>query len=84
MTTPLRDDILRELTGYLEELFEVPPERVTLDARLYEDLELDSIDAIDLVVKLQQFTNRKFKPEEFRSARTIGDVLDRVEGLWNA
>jgi acyl carrier protein len=84
MATPLRDDILRELTGYLEELFEVPPERVTLDARLYEDLELDSIDAIDLVVKLQQFTNRKFKPEEFRSARTIGDVLDRVEGLWNA
>ena len=84
MATPLRVDILRELTGYLEELFEVPPERVTLDARLYEDLELDSIDAIDLVVKLQQFTNRKFKPEEFRSARTIGDVLDRVEGLWNA
>ena len=84
MATPLRDDILRELTGYLEELFEVPPERVTLDASLYEDLELDSIDAIDLVVKLQQFTNRKFKPEEFRSARTIGDVLDRVEGLWNA
>jgi len=84
MATPLRNDILRELTGYLEELFEVPPERVTLDARLYEDLELDSIDAIDLVVKLQQFTNRKFKPEEFRSARTIGDVLDRVEGLWNA
>jgi len=84
MATPLRDEILRELTGYLEELFEVAPARVTLDARLYEDLELDSIDAIDLVVKLQQFTNRKFKPEEFRSARTIGDVLDRVEGLWNA
>ena len=84
MATPLRDDILRELTGYLEELFEVPPDRVTLDARLYEDLEHDSIDADDVVVKLQQFTNRKFKPEEFRSVRTIGDVLDRVEGLWNA
>jgi len=84
MTTPLRDDILRELTGYLEELFEVPADRVTLNARLYEDLQLDSIDAVDLVVKLQQFTNRKFKPEEFRSVRTIGDVIDRVEGLWNA
>ena len=84
MATPLRNDILRELTGYLEELFEVPPERVTLNARLYEDLQLDSIDAVDLVVKLQQFTNRKFKPEEFRSVRTIGDVIDRVEGLWNA
>jgi acyl carrier protein len=84
MATPLRDEILRELTGYLEELFEVAPARVTLDARLYEDLKLDSIDAVDLVVKLQQFTKRRFKPEEFRSVRTVGDVLDRVEGLWNA
>jgi len=84
MATPLRADILRELTGYLEELFEVPPARVTLDARLYEDLNLDSIDAVDLVVKLQQFTNRKFKAEEFRSVRTVGDMLDRVEELWNA
>jgi len=36
------------------------------------------------VVKLQQFTNRKFKPEEFRSVRTVNDMLDRVEELWNA
>jgi acyl carrier protein len=84
MATPSRNEILRELTVYLEELFEVPPARVTLDARLYEDLKLDSIDAVDLVVKLQQFTKRRFKPEEFRSVRTVGDVLDRVEGLWDA
>jgi acyl carrier protein len=37
-----------------------------------------------LVVKLQQFTNRKFKAEEFRSVRTVNDMLDRVEELWNA
>jgi acyl carrier protein len=79
-----RGEILTKLTGYLEELFEVPPARVTLDSRLYEDLDLDSIDAVDLVVKLQQLTNRKFKPEEFRAVRTVRDVVDRVYGLLDA
>jgi acyl carrier protein len=79
-----RDEILHKLTGYFEELFEVPPDRVTLDSRLYEDLDLDSIDAVDLVVKLQHFTNRKFTPDEFRSVRTVRDVVDRVHGLLDA
>ena len=79
-----QDEIYQKLVGYLEELFEVPPSKVSLTSRLYDDLDLDSIDAVDLVVKLQQFTNRKFKPEEFRSVRTVGDVVDRVLGLLDA
>lgn len=76
-----RDEIYEKLKGYLEDLFEVPPERVSLDARLFDDLDLDSIDAVDLVVKLQELTGRKFKPEEFKSVRTVGDVLDQVQAL---
>jgi acyl carrier protein len=76
-----RDDIYQKLTTYLEEMFEVPPEKVSLDARLYEDLDLDSIDAVDLVIRLQELTNRKFNPQEFKSVRTVGDVVDRVHAL---
>jgi len=76
-----RDEIFDRLKGYLEDMFEVPPEKVSLEARLFEDLDLDSIDAVDLVVKLQELTGRKFKPEEFKSVRTVGDVLDRVHAL---
>ncbi len=76
-----RDEIYEKLKGYLEDMFEVPPERVSLEARLFDDLDLDSIDAVDLVVKLQELTGRKFKPEEFKSVRTVGDVLDRVHAL---
>lgn len=76
-----RDEVYEKLKGYLEDLFEVPPERVSLDARLFDDLDLDSIDAVDLVVKLQELTGRKFKPEEFKSVRTVGDVLDQVQAL---
>ncbi len=75
------DEIALRLKGYLEEMFEVPPEKVTPAARLFEDLDLDSIDAVDLVVKLQELTGRKFRPEEFKSVRTVGDLLDRVHAL---
>ncbi|WP_197711201.1 acyl carrier protein [Azospirillum brasilense] len=76
-----QDEIYARLQSYLEDMFEVPPERISREARLFEDLDLDSIDAVDLVVKLQELTGRKFKPEEFKSVRTVGDVLDRVHAL---
>jgi len=76
-----REEIFATLQGYLVDMFEVPGEKVTMDARLYEDLDLDSIDAVDLVVKLQQFTQRKFKAEEFKTVRRVSDVIDRVESI---
>ncbi|MBF0460377.1 MAG: acyl carrier protein [Magnetococcales bacterium] len=75
------EDIYLVLQDYLVEMFEIPKERISPDARLYEDLGLDSIDAIDLVVKLQKITKRKFKPEDFKSVRTMGDVVSRTFDL---
>lgn len=76
-----RDDIFAQIQAALVELFEVDEEAVTPEARLYQDLELDSIDAIDLVVHLQKLTGKKIKPEEFKSVRTVADVVDAVERL---
>ena len=73
-----QDEVYKRLKQYLEELFEIAPERVQRDARLFEDLDLDSIDAVDLVVKLQELTGRRIAPKEFKSVRTVGDVVDRV------
>jgi acyl carrier protein len=73
------DEILSRLRADLEEMFELPPERITLDARLYEDLDLDSIDAVDLIVKLSELTGRKIKPEAFKAVRTVGDVVVCIE-----
>lgn len=78
-----RDEIQASLAGYLTEMFEVPAEKVVLDAKLYEDLDLDSIDAVDLVVKLQELTGKKIKPEQFKTVRTVGDVVDRVHELFH-
>ncbi|MEM7021149.1 MAG: acyl carrier protein [Pseudomonadota bacterium] len=60
------------------ELFEIPPEQITLDAHLRDDLDLDSIDAVDLIVKLQERTRVRIDPEQFKSVRTVGDVVERV------
>jgi acyl carrier protein len=75
------DKITAALSVYLVELFEIPPGKITLDARLYEDLDLDSIDAVDLVVKLQELTGRKIKPEQFKTVRTVGDIVGHVHAL---
>ncbi len=76
-----RDEIFNEIRCALVELFEIASEDVTMDAKLYQQLELDSIDAIDLVVHLQKLTGKKIKPEEFKSVRTVADVVDAVERL---
>jgi acyl carrier protein len=62
----------------LAETFELDPDRITPEARLYEDLELDSIDALDMVVKLQELIHRRVAEEELRGLRTVGDVVQMV------
>ncbi|WP_150464099.1 acyl carrier protein [Francisella sp. XLW-1] len=73
-----KEQIFAQLQDILNNLFEIDKDDVTLDSTLYEDLDLDSIDAVDLIVQLQSFTGRKFKPEEFKSVRTVGDVVDTI------
>lgn len=73
-----KQKILNELKNILQELFELDPKEITLESRLYEDLDLDSIDAIDLIVHLQSITKKKFKPEEFKAVKTIADVVDVI------
>ena len=76
-----KQDIYQEVATLLTTLFEIDPDEIRPDARLYEDLELDSIDAVDMVVHLQKRTGRKIKPEAFRAVRTVQDVVDAVDQL---
>lgn len=73
--------IFADVSRELQTLFEVPAEQIAPEARLYEDLDLDSIDAVDLVVRLQEITRKRIKPDQFRSVTTVGDVVSAVEQL---
>jgi acyl carrier protein len=48
---------------------------------LFTELELDSIDAVDLAIHVQEMTGMRIKPEDFKSVRTVGDVIATVHTL---
>ena len=76
-----REEIFTTLQEALVELFELDAERVTLEANLYQDLEIDSIDAVDLIDHIKRQTGKKIAAEQFKSVRTVGDVVDAVYQL---
>ncbi|MBH0057535.1 acyl carrier protein [Pseudoalteromonas sp. SWXJZ94C] len=75
------DQIFAMLSDILQEYFEIELEDITRTASLYEDLDLDSIDAVDLVVKLREQTGKKIEPDDFKQVRTVQDVIDAIEKL---
>lgn len=76
-----RDEIFIQVTTILAELFEIPAEEITMDSKLYEELDLDSIDAVDLVVQLKNTLQKEIEPNIFRKVRTVRDVVDVIENL---
>jgi len=76
-----RNEIFQTLREALVELFELEPERITLEANLYQDLEIDSIDAVDLIDHIKRQTGKKIAAEEFKAVRTVGDVVEAVYRL---
>jgi len=76
-----KENIFERMKEFLVSLFDIPEGDITMDADLAEDLDLDSIDAVDLMVKIQELTGKKISPEEFKSVRTVRDVIDRVHAL---
>ena len=76
-----QDQIYQKVVSVIEELFEIDAQDITPESHLYEDLDIDSIDAVDLVVELKKMTGKKIKPEQFKSVRTVQDVVVAVEKL---
>ncbi|MBJ2138489.1 acyl carrier protein [Paraglaciecola chathamensis] len=75
------DETYQKVVNLFEELFEVDPATIKPESKLYEDLDIDSIDAVDLVVELRKMTGIKIKPEDFKTVRTVNDVVVQVDNL---
>lgn len=76
-----QEHILEQLRVWMEDLFEIEPEKVQLDSNLYSDLDVDSIDAVDLIVKIKQLTGKQVKPEDFKNVRTVQDVVVVIQNM---
>ena len=77
-------EIFEQLKRVLVETFELDAAQVTMGATLFEDLDLDSIDAVDLAIKLQEITGKRIRPQEFKAIRTVSDVVAAVHELLAA
>ena len=78
-----KDEILTIIKDILVKEFDIDADKLTPDARLVEELDLDSIDAVDLVVRLQKVINCKVEPDDFKQIRTLQDMVDAVEKIVN-
>ena len=81
VTLNSRGEILAHLQVVLSDLFELKPEQIVPEANLYTDLDIDSIDAVDLFLTLKEITGRKIQPQAFKDVRTVNDVIDAIQTL---
>lgn len=78
------DDVFDRIRSVLVELFELAPESIRPETRLYDELEIDSIDVVDLMEELHRYTGRKATPEDFRTVRTVADLVQVVQRMLHA
>lgn len=76
-----KNAIFEHVATTLSDLFDIERSDITLQSHLGEDLDIDSIDAIDLVVELKKYVGKKISPEDFKSVRTVEDVVNAVAEL---
>jgi acyl carrier protein len=77
-----KEEVFEKLVEVLCETFEFTPERIKPESRLNEELDIDSIDAVDLLVRMRPFmANKRLPPEVFKSVRTVQDVVDALYQL---
>ena len=76
-----KEQLQQWVIDLLAEMFELDKSDLTAESNLYSELDIDSIDAVDLAVKLKQLTGKRLQPEVFKTIRTIGDVVDALAGM---
>lgn len=78
-----KDEIFKNIKNILVKEFEMDANKLKPESLLIEDLDLDSIDAVDLVVRLQKIIGCKVEPDDFKQIRTLQDMVDAVEKIVN-
>jgi acyl carrier protein len=73
-----KEQLFSKIREILVNQFDIDESRITLDANLYEELNIDSIDAVDLLVQIKEITGEKIAPETFKEVRSIRDVINAL------
>ncbi len=73
-----RDEIYAKIVEILSDSFELDPKKISRESTLYDELDLDSIDAIDIFTQLREMTGRRPDPADARQVRTVDELIDFV------
>ena len=76
-----KDQVFTKLKEVLIAEFELEDSAITPEANLVSDLDLDSIDAVDLIVKMKPYLSGRIEPEQFKNVRTVQDVVNVLHPL---
>ncbi|MCQ2248183.1 MAG: acyl carrier protein [Treponema sp.] len=80
-----KEEIFSKLKEILVSVFELEESQIVPEATIGDDLELDSIDAIDLVVKMKEYTPEgkpNIDASLFKNVKTVQDVVDAIASVW--
>ena len=77
--TPTKDVILDELRSLMKSEFDLSPDRIQPSTLLIDDLDLDSIDLVDLAVALEESSGLRLEDEELKAVQTVEDAVTMVE-----
>lgn len=74
-----RQELIEQINATLVEHFELNPDKLKPEAHIIDELQLDSLDAVDMLVHLEDKLGKKLDVEKLRDARTLNDVYNLVE-----
>lgn len=79
-----RKEIEEKVRAFLIDDLEIDEDKIREDAKLKDDMGIDSLDFVDIVVIVEKNFGFKIKPEEMQGVATLHDFCDYIERKVNA
>ena len=79
-----RKEIEEKVRAFLIDDLEIDEEKIFDDAKLKDDMGIDSLDFVDIVVIVEKNFGFKIKPEEMHGVTTLSQFCDYIEGKVNS
>jgi acyl carrier protein len=79
-----KEQLFEKCVTILHETFGIEKSSIKMESRLYEELDIDSIDAVDLIVRMKPMVGKRLQPEAFKAVRTVQDVVEALHKLIHA
>ena len=76
-----KEELLQKVEDVIEDTFEIDRSLIKPESELVNDLDFDSIDAIELILQLEDKYDAKISAEKLKSSKTVQDVLDYLYEL---